>query len=422
MPNWQSGWTEEIREQALMIEWMNVLYGILETAWLIVASDRDEEHERSGRQIFGGWPILYTTINWNDMLQFVPHAVLQYDTGIQLGGYRGDESDIENQLDYLTRLSRYVQSRTQPRFESMLSLQNGPLSFHAHMIRYAFMGTKGRGLTFSHSGYDSSYVFSRDVVQIYTRLMTYYLQEMTAKNARKIMITLGLGPIITGGSKDDIEKLLPNAKTDLSLVYDALVKMGLTSVGTRVGWIGMLDKDLEDLAIRRWSSTAGRPSNKVAYIGDYVNVMTLTGEYDVMEAVVKLRTVGIYPLMNDVSGVPIVSVFSLSALVLRMGYVGKILPKLAQRAHGRINAAHLPALLHNQFILRHDRNLDLKEVGVEMFPAIVDGMLGRTRSSSIRMDSSSLIALVEILVRYNELVVDERVEAFAETILDRIDV
>lgn len=396
---WSGKWTTQIRDRALEIEWMNHLYGILESAWLIEASLAEGSVADDSR-IHTGY------INWKDVARFMPSLVTVHGIVPPIHDMIGLRIDYQLVMSILEEQQRDVGGMISSAVAA-LSLSSRPvIPFYHHQVFYTYRSSNRRDL--------SLYLIQPGFV--YLRMLEYAVMRMDSKNVKQVALSLGLAPLLTGGKRGDIESILP--ERDPVAARRALVAAGLIPLGSEEDW-----SEIENMPSAEQMKRRGRinplfhnaiPGNdgvlvyNAAFDQDYSH--SREGRVITRRYRMGITTGGI---SGDSHHVTIVPMSDLINGVLRMGYYDPILAASRSYRHykSRVNVLHLPALLHDQAIFRYP-GADDTEV-THNYPSIVKYM-----KETIGGEAMSLIA--SVLMLYVETYDDSNAESFVELLLDNI--
>ena len=176
-PLWDKGqWSEEIAQQAVGVEWLNVLYGILKSASL--------RKKNSGKFVS-----IISFISWVDIVSFIPLSVTHY-------GLR-KASTAQESLNFIKE-----EERRRAAMNPLLAAMLGEVSVLVNpsvenLITYQYFQGNMRGL-----------YIDTDVVRVYyPKVMEWNAKRVNEENAYSVILQSGLSSILTKGQRTDSTKL-----------------------------------------------------------------------------------------------------------------------------------------------------------------------------------------------------------------------
>lgn len=417
---WPTGtWTEAIRDEAFAISWLNILYGILESAWLIRVSPLDKTFNdrltRVSQDAHSYFEIGAQNINWSDIVEFIPGVVTMNGLA-SMGVYEGSgyvrtiPGDVMKKLQSLSRdIDRSVGI-----VSAVLSLSDREvIPFDNFMIPYQFDRANMTDLSVNLSNFEFGYI----------RSLKYTALRANQDNIRETVISLGLAPLLKGGKRTDINELLP--PRDVLAMRRRLVEEGLSPLGTERDWTeieavpewrelkeytgsnplyGYLESDRHDSLYGLVKNRENGPIQMLA------SVLDKTGDSQTRrDALLRLG-------IEEYSHRDYMYLDELQDQTLRMGYEGDIIHAkyLVQKRYDgpeyKINLLHLPALLHNQVLFRYPGGKGFS-VMKKNYPSIVSYM----RET---IGKEAMMVIASILILYAETHQDKNVIEFASLLLE----
>jgi hypothetical protein len=334
--------TEEIRQRALRVEWVNILYGILESATLKAIANIHDRFEKADAGIL---PMLQD-ISWGDMADYIPPYVQTYGLHVTR-----DASLALEWMELSTptgMLADYV--------AILAGRYHAPLMpFHHTHLGYEFEEANMDGL-----------VLPLTAPLYYVRALEWNVARMNRDNARDTILALGLAPLLKGGKRTDINNLLEPIST--AKFYDKLVEIGLNP----------LDNPEE------WNILEAR----------YIEPGLLDKTYDgSVAAKIRLQDLGLRMMMDSVIG----TYSETASSLLRRGYEvdEDIVPQRYKKGKKyRVNVLYLPAIVHTQILFRYP-NYNPKGIIQRDYSRIAEYMRETIGLNAMGLIADALMSYVE---------------------------
>ena len=396
-----SGWDDKVKEEALKIEWISVLCGIAQDAWLRFTADYPEVRGTVRPSI----PTEY--INWGDVAAFVP--ILPSIVGVPTP--RSSHYTYRDQLNMLNLIGDRQrtaifhseapllppEARMAGTISTLLARGDLPSEVAFDVVRSPFdcPMTMYKYNKLNMSGLE---IYGDIIPYIYSRTMKWYgLRARTADSneARDILLKCGLLPLTDRGKRTGVNVLFDRNPRP-SEVRARLAQYGLISPLTGDEWdTYLLDHKSLPAAYSKFVEYGllGSISVTPEFLGD-------DSEYGLVSKSLGLNfpggRIGYEDLVRN---------------VMNGGYVSDLVPTAYTPGQEyEVSIAYLPLVVNTQILVRHPNSKSINIVPASQFESVATYMLEK-------LGYSVTEAIAEVLVSYQGYTDDSHSLAFLNVLL-----
>jgi hypothetical protein len=180
-----SDWTSSISTEALEIEWVNIMYGILETAWMYRVTycegpPRDCIPYPSTQATFS---IGMANINWDDVYLYLP--TIATHSGLGIPYYAADGNSISLKATTMVAKMKAME-RSMDNVNPIVSLLSSEMGRYSHLNLNDYI---------SCTRIRTGYHLSDPGISLYEPILLGKSKSVTRENVRDTVIWMGLVPL-----------------------------------------------------------------------------------------------------------------------------------------------------------------------------------------------------------------------------------